>query len=210
MDSKLRTSFIPKKTLGEPRKATSGVGFVPFIATAVLVLSLLGWGGAYAYVKMLESNVTDLRGQVDRARDSFNTRLLNELEDKDARIKSASRLIEEHVSLAYLLGELDRITLKTVRYRSIEFRDDGKDTLINLTGEAADFSSVALQAKAFSEDGRFINPIFSGMDSSDNGAVTFKAKFNAGSDLIQYVAPSQDIGNIPSTDDVIFNPELTR
>jgi len=188
MDNQIKTSFIPKKSLNATRGSRSSGGFVVFVSVVILILAGLAWGGSYLYLSYLGGDLAGLQNEVNLAKRAFDSRILKEFEDTDKRINTAHNLLNNHISPSLFLRELDALTLKTVSYDNLKFYKDDEDGLnVDLSGEALDFASVALQAKAFSEDGRFVNPIFDNLDTNDEGRVVFDASLVLSPELVSYV-----------------------
>ena len=86
--------------------------------------------------------------------------------------------------------------MKSVRFSSFSLVNDGSAVGVKMSGQALDFSSIALQAIEFNKDNRIINPIFSNLGVEDNqGRVSFEVSFNLLPEMILY---SEKVGDRPT------------
>ena len=99
---------------------------------------------------------------------------------------AAETLLAGHTSLVPFFETLDRLTLKSVRFNQFSYVTSEGAVAVRMSGEALDFPSIALQALQFGTDGHFQNPIFSNLDVSDLGVVTFDVSFNLDPNLVLY------------------------
>src|SRR3989344_8926603 len=188
METSIRTSFIPKTSITsqfDPKK--EGMGFFMFLSIALLLVSLIGWGVAFAYKSLIEGDIRDLESYLARANESFDPSLLKVFENLDRRIRAGETLLGQHTILTPFFELLDSFTLKSVRFDYFSFVNNGSAITIKMSGEAIDFSSVALQAVEFNKDNRIINPIFSNLGVEDKtNQVTFDVSFNVAPEMILY------------------------
>lgn len=187
----IRTSFIPKESLGTPASGgrsarKEGLGFFTFLCITVLIVSLFGWVAAYGYRSLLEKEVADLDQNLSKAKEAFEPGLLKVFENLDRRLRVAGALIDGHTSVAPFFQTMDELTLKSVRYSTLTMLSSNGSTGVKITGEALGFPSIALQALSYSKDGRIENPIFSNLGVEDNGRVSFNVSFNVDPSLMLY------------------------
>ena len=197
MDTAIRTSFIPKAPLSNrPGQRREGLGFFMFLAIAIFLVSLIGWGVAFAYKSLVEKDISDLEGYLAKANESFDPSLLRVFENLDRRIRGARAILDQHVVVTPFFELLDSLTLKSVRFSSFSLVNDGSAVGVKMSGQALDFSSIALQAIEFNKDNRIINPIFSNLGVEDNqGRVSFEVSFNLLPEMILY---SEKVGDRPT------------
>ena len=177
-----------------PRK--EGLGFFMFLAIAILLVSLIGWGVAFAYKSLVESDIRDLEGYLAQANESFDPALLRVFENLDRRIRGAENILEQHTVLTPFFELLDSVTLKSVRFNYFSLVNNGSAVAVKMSGQALDFSSIALQALEFNKDNRIINPIVSNLGvEDDQGRVSFDVSFNIAPEMVMY---AEKVANIPA------------
>ncbi|NTV44552.1 MAG: hypothetical protein HGA67_02560 [Candidatus Yonathbacteria bacterium] len=183
-----QTSFIPKQSLSpERRKRSSGSWLLTSIAGVILITSLVGAGGVFFYERVLTSRVNDMRDRLERMRSAFEPELITELKRLDNRLTTLDNILNHHVALSEFFSILEESTLQSVRFSQFAYNvDDTKGTKIVLAGEAANYSSVALQSDIFGQSRYFHNPMFSDMTLDNKGNVTFNVAFYLDSSLVQY------------------------
>ncbi len=168
-----------------------GLGFFNFLAVTILVVSLIGWGAAYAYKSLVAQDVANLEASLAKAKEAFEPGLLKTFENLDRRLRTGELLLSEHTSLTPLFATLDELTLKSVRYNKFSLLSNTSGTAAKVSGEALNFPAIALQALAFSKDGRLQNPIFSNLGVQPTGRVTFDVAFTVSPDTVLYSPKSE-------------------
>jgi hypothetical protein len=197
MDTSIRTSFIPKAPMANrPGARKEGMGFLTFLASAVLLVSLIGWGAAFAYKSLIEKDINDLEGYLAKANESFDPSLLRVFENLDRRIRGAEAILDRHTVITPFFELLDSVTLKSVRFNYFSLVNEGSAVAVKMSGQALEFSSIALQALEFNKDSRIINPIFSNLGvEDDQGRVSFDVSFNIDPEMILY---KEKVSSLPA------------
>ncbi len=190
MESKIQSSFIPKKpiTSGKVRPQHNFQGGIIFFLSLFLLLGVVAVSaGLFFYKGFLEQNITRKDKELQTARASFAPAQLNELKRLDLRINTAQDLLNKHNAPTLLFDLLEELTLKTVQFRDLKYLilPDGRSS-ISMTGEARSFASVALQSDAFNKERSIEEPIFSNLDVNQNGNALFDVSAFVGSDSMSY------------------------
>lgn len=171
-----KTSFIPKKPTPTKKETGKGkgLGILGFIAFIVFLLSLVVSGGLYLYKVILERNIENMSQSIDRVKEAIEPQLIENLADTDLRIETSQLLLNDHIIVSSVFRILEDLTLKTVRFSSFSFfiSEDGEIKLL-LTGEAKNYSSLALQSDVFGDEEAMMEPIFSNLNLNDQGNVSF-------------------------------------
>jgi hypothetical protein len=82
--------------------------------------------------------------------------------------------------------------MKTVRYTKFSYvlgTDKKAQIIIQMSGQAVDYRSVALQSDLFNtkdEAKNFINPVFSNLTLDDKGNVLFDLQFSVDPSFVNY------------------------
>lgn len=176
VDTKFQTSFIPKQPVGKEQKhTTAGVGVVFLISFLIMVASVAAGAGVFIWNKTVLSSIAEGRKELEKHNAAFDSNSIREFTRLDNRIDVANRLLKQHVRPSEIFPRLAANTLKTVRFTNYKYTNtgDGK-IMINMSGEAQDYESMALQAKQFTKPGlqnSFRSPIFSNFNKNEKNVV---------------------------------------
>jgi hypothetical protein len=177
METKLRTSFIPKKNL--ILKNDSGGGRVSIniflsLASIIFFLMVAIAAGAYLYKVVIQKKIVAEGVQLEKVKKAFDPNLIADIKRLDHRITTSKTVLENHIVVMPVFDLLEALTLKTVRFTSFDYQSTkGGSPTIRLNGEAKSYASVALLSDSFGEDERIKNPVFSGLALNDAGGVKF-------------------------------------
>jgi len=212
MDNNLQTSFIPKQTIRastNPAPTEGGMGLFTLLSFMILFLSLLTAGGAFAYQQYLinhlykDCEVTDqtqpntdqlgLYSSVDR-----NCGLYLTLEDKkralgaggltrmeglDTKMKLATTVLSQHLTLLPLFDLLGTSTLKTIRFTKFSTSNG----TVELNGLAGSYEDIAVEAKVLNKMPEVNDTVFSNLSVDQTGKVTFSLKFKVDPSKLRYL-----------------------
>lgn len=190
MEQQLHKSFIPKQSLARPRTVGGGGGFLIFISAAILIISILGWLGAHAYVAHLENTVRDLQQDIAEAKISLEPATLTTFQILDSRLTMAEQLLDNHITLTPLFKTIEQLTVQGVRYNNFSFQNRETTMDVKMSGQARQLSLVALQAAAFGDEPRILNPIFSNLQLDPAGQVNFDVTFSVDHELLSFIGAS--------------------
>ncbi len=186
MDTRIQTSFIPKKPVdgGHSTKASGGILYL--LGTVVFVVALIASGLVFGYQKYLEGQIAKMEADLAQARQNLEPELIAELSRADKRFIAAEEIIKNHQTLSELFNILESLTLQNVAFSSFGYKNDSAGMNFLLEGEARSYATVAYQAKVFAEDPRFVNPQFSELDLGEGGNVLFSVKSGIDGKAISY------------------------
>lgn len=194
--SGVQTSFIPKKPLVAygGKQSTGAGGILFFISMIVFVASLSILVGAYFYKVQLRSSIASITSDLEKMRTELSAKdsLMKEMIRFDNKLSIADELLNNHVSLRKMFSFFEGNTMQNLRYNDFNYiwKDTGEIGL-EMGGEAASYSTIALQAREFvdsksSGDKDFSNIIFSDLNPGLTGNVIFKMTSTVRPDLIRY------------------------
>jgi hypothetical protein len=191
MDQNFQTSFIPKKPMVEERVVSSRpVGFFFVVSIIILFIVLLGTGGLYFYGLSVKNNNTKMQSSLQLAQNSFEPSKINELKILDERLGAANEILSNHIMVTPVLGELEKITMQSVRFTKFSYDlGTGKNANnidIKMSGVAVGYRSVALQSDLFSQDKNLIDPVFSNLTLDNSGNVLFDLEFSVVPSFVNY------------------------
>ncbi|MBP6855125.1 MAG: hypothetical protein KBC29_02700 [Candidatus Pacebacteria bacterium] len=191
MDKDFQTSFIPKKSLAEERVTTRRpASLLVFFATLVFFASLASAAGVYFYRASLVKQVEAMSSQLDKARARFEPSLITDLEDLDRRLSASESVISNHTVISPIFETLETLTLKTIRYTSMDYeidKENGGAVNIKLRGQSSSgYTPIALQSDMFLQNKYIIDPIFSNLLVDASGKVNFDLEFTVDPTYLSY------------------------
>jgi hypothetical protein len=181
-----KTSFIPK-TVSRPVYKQKGLGFAIIFSVAMLVFSLLSFGGVFLYKGSIEQNVSNLSVSLKRAQAAFEPAFISELEGLSSKIKSAKVILKKHKSLLGVFDILEELTLKSVRFSSFDYNAEQPEII--LKGEAKSYRSLASQADVFRKNNNIERIEFSDISLKDGGNIGFQIKIIFNKNFFNYLPP---------------------
>ena len=159
-------------------------------AFAVLILALVAHTGVYFYKESLGEKIKLQSASFDKAQNEFDPSTLLKLVRTEKKMTVAKELIASHVSLSPLFDLLSESTLHSVRFKTFTYKvdhDRGKIAL-RMTGEALNYSSIALQSDSFGETKKFQDIVFSDLNLDSFGRVIFTFTASVDLALVSYRA----------------------
>lgn len=188
MDGKFQTSFIPKKpVVSSDRARSSGMSLFMVVSIFIFVVSLALAGLVFAGQKYLSSQLEKDKESFAKAQEIFDSLTVETLVKLDKRIVSAKKILNKHIAILPIFNFLESKTLKNIRFNKVEMSllENG-GVLLDMKGEAKNFSAVALQSDVFAESKELKNPIISDIDLTLTGGVSFNFKSETDPSLVLY------------------------
>lgn len=180
--------YIPSSSYGSPGMSSAIPQMVQkrrtfhifgFIATLLLVASLLASAGVFFYQKELEKQLAKAKEELGTRSNADNQKKITEIESFYLKLKTAKMLLENHRAPSKLFAELEKITKKSVQLTSLAYTyDPGFDIELELTANTDELASVVLQKRKLLEESLFsvvtVNGISSTLDTPDAKGDTSK------------------------------------
>ena len=190
MNSKIRSSFIPKKaiaTKSSTLKKYRSFNILTFVATIVFVVSLAASGGVFIYERLIENSIDQKGIELDSARQTIDIGLINEFKALDRKLRTAEELLGRHTAMTLFFDFLESSTLQNVQYNEFnyEFNTDGV-IIINMEGIARSFNSLTLQSDIFRDSNIILNPVFSDLSLDESGNVQFNVSARIDPSFVLY------------------------
>ena len=178
MPERVTASFIPKESIMQDRKPRpSGPGALAFlnvVGIVIIILTAVIAGGMFLLKSYTEQSIASKKETLDRQRAAFEPATIEDLQRLDARITTARSLLSRHHALSLVFDELEARTGGAVRFRSFSFESGGQGGyVIDMSGSAKSFNSVAIQSEAFGESAIIRDPMFSNLNLDAQGNVVF-------------------------------------
>ncbi len=199
MESNIPQSFIPKESLAKStRREVPMIGLFMLVSVLVLLIAIVFLGGSYAYAKFLRNQIeadcqdnvitsTDgcgLRARLERIRAGFQRELIEDFRRKDAKIKAAESVLDNHNTIVPVFKLLEDLTLPSVQYSGASYSDNQ----ITLSGRAKGYESIALQSDVFAASKDVETFLFSGLSPDAFGSVSFSLSLTIKPGITSYKA----------------------
>ena len=185
-----QTSFIPKKPLAEQEvKEKFTLGIFGFIGIIIFVISTALAVGIYFYEKNLVQQLASKQASLNSARNSLESPLIDTAKVLGRRITDANEILANHIIVSPIFQALQLNTLKTVQFNHFSYSTaDAKGKIVvQMTGVAKDYTSIALESDQLAKNKDIQNPIFSGLSlDATTGNVSFSLAFTVDADLVNF------------------------
>lgn len=184
MEPKFQSSFIPRGPVSSsiPTGNMTPVRRKPrdifsFLSTVIFTLSLVFAGGVFLYKMYLNYSITQMKGELEAAREALEPETVEELIRLNSRIVSTETLVKQHKVLSPIFEFLQASTPKTVRYTKFDFNQTNKGLELTLQGQARGYAALASAADVFNRATTYFSePVFYDLYLNDGGDVVFTAK----------------------------------
>ena len=189
MDTKFQTSFIPKKALNETTSHSrpESVSVFMIIGIIIFILGLAASGGVFAYKKILIKSISDMNGRLAQAKNAFEPESIEKWNRLNKRIEASKKLLTSHTVVSTVFELLENTTLATVKFNSFNYNLlDSGSSAISLSGEAKNFSAIALQSDILGQEKYIKTPVFSDLNPDQNGNIVFKFNATLDPNLVSY------------------------
>ena len=207
METGIKNSFIPHDVSRPSSEARAREGSVLDLAVLISIVLLVASGvlglGVFLYQQYLSNSSASKINQLKDAKKQFSPDLIQMATRLDDRMRMADAILENHIAPSIFFHMLEKNTLDTVSFRSLEIQTGGeKEMIVKMNGIAESVNSVALQADLFSKGGIITSPIFSNINRQ-SGGVLFNFSGIVNTNAMRY-AQSVAEGNPTST---LFPPD---
>ncbi len=186
------TSFIPKKPLEnkvEPSKKPASIFLL--ISAIIFVITLVATGSVYFYRSLLVKRIDNMSVSLEKAKAAFEPALILELKRLNSRIDASSSITAKHMAPSEVFALLEELTLKSVRFKKFGYSTASEKITVNMSGEAKNYSSIALQSSVLGKSPYVKNPIFSNLNLDSKGNVNFDLTADVDPSLVSYSSSIQ-------------------
>lgn len=181
--------FIPDSAVAPPEISGDGPlsskveGFADvfmLIAIVMLASSLAVAGGMFAYKRYLLTEVENDLRTLDAARNRLDEHSINKFKITGKQLEAAKEVLQNHVSVSKIFKVLEELTLKSVRYKSFDYKlNTLGEAKIALDGEALTVNALAWQSKVMGKQRRiFRSLVFSDLDLDQRVGFKISAEIN--------------------------------
>lgn len=196
-----QSSFIPKEPVAssevfQKKKA----GILGTLAVTLFIASLLGWGGLFAYKKIVKGEIADREAKLAEAEKNIDKKTISEMSQFSKKLDATKEIVVRHQVVSNFLKALAASTVSTVQFDNFGYsRLTSNSLTISLQGRARDYASVAEQERIFNQNKDFKSLKFSNLALTDKGLVSFDLSIVVDPKVSVY---SPDVVSAPSADSV--------
>lgn len=170
-----KPSFIPQKPIAaQSAERRRHVGVFDFVTYVLFFAAIAGAGGLFLYRAYLANDLKSKSSHVARAKDAVEISVIDDLQKLDSRIAAARQLLNKHVTVSPVFDLLEATTLtNSVRLSTFNYALAENTVSIKVSGEARNYSSLAVQSKVFGENKFLRNQLVDGLKLGPKGFVSF-------------------------------------
>ena len=144
-------------------------------------------GGVVAYERFIETSIDQKGIELENARQTIDTGLINEFKALDKKLRTAEELLGRHIAMTLFFDFLESSTLQNVQYNEFGYIFNTDDVIsIDMEGIAQSFNSLTLQSDIFRDSDIILDPVFSGLILDESGNVQFKFRARIDPSFVLY------------------------
>ncbi len=155
------TSFIPKASLDNivgddgrlQKQQTTHTGSIfTLFAFFIFICSLVAAGVVFSLLKLSNSNKATAQKNLAGYQAKSNTETIEEIKALNDRLNILAALINKHVAVVPLFGEIGRNTIDKVSYSSLSLKRKPDGTFaLSMRAQGIGYESIVVQDKQFSD-----------------------------------------------------------
>lgn len=149
-----------------------GGSFLFYISLAIFLFVAAGAGGLTLLNRAQKDALQVLTAEVEDKEVGLRSDLVNQIFLIDQRLKNLRTLLSGHTSTANVFSILEKNTLPQVRF--VNFSFDTSSRKLDMSGEAASYSTIAKQIGVFERDPNIERVEFGGLSLGGNNIAGFK------------------------------------
>lgn len=179
---------MPKQPVKRTARFTkTGTNTFLVLSLFVLVVMVVGAGAVFGYGEYLKGVERAKSALLAAAEENINADSVESFVRARDRFAAAGGILDSHLELSNFFDLLESITLTNVRYNSFSFTmlPDGTGE-ITVSGTARSFNALAAQSAAFSSEKQIKRAIFSGIQVTESGTVSFSMTATLDSRLLEF------------------------
>lgn len=187
MASGFQSSFIPKEPMTDKVFIKRKTGFLGIVVISLFIISILASIGMIVYKKIINNNIASLQSELAEAEKNIDKKTIEEMSRFAARINMVKLIVFRHKVVSNFLDILSSDTVSTVRFNNFKYdHTSSNDLLVTLNGQASSYGSVALQEDIFNKNKNFKSIVFSNLNLTDKGMVSFDLSISVEPEVVIY------------------------
>ncbi len=153
-------SLIPEEYKEKQFNLASISSKIGTLIIALIVLSLLVFGGLYFYNRSLTGKINDLKAQIDNLNKGRDKNFESKVKFLDEALKNSRILLKNHLYFSGLFEEIEKLTVPQVSFSDCDaiLNSDGSLNL-TLSGKTSSYTYLAKQMVSFSQDKKLVKDV---------------------------------------------------
>ncbi len=189
IDTKLHTSFVPKKTLVEKEAYASRAPLNLLLAVGVIVffMTVAVGVGVYLYKIYVTKKTQEVKTALETMQKEFDPSVILTLKSFDKKMKEAQKLLDEHTDPIPVMAMIGESTLYSVQLTDFKYsfsKEAGADITVN--GVAKSYESIINQTDAYSQSKTLKNVKMSGLKKGESFDIGFVMSATVEPSLLLY------------------------
>jgi len=188
METKLQTSFIPKKPItsdysddGSKVSLLTLLSIIAFIVVVAMVAGIIFWKDS------LTKKIDADKQQLLKTKEAYEPNTIESLIRLDDRITVSNQLLSSHLAVSPVFKLLELETLRNIRFKTMRFSyGDNNKVSLTMSGVARNFETVAKQSDIFGTLKFLQQPVISDLNLTQDGSVSFNFTATIDKTLVSY------------------------
>lgn len=143
------------------------------IVLALLILSLLVYGGLFIYKKGLTQKVDNLNKSISDLESKRDNKLENSIYSADKKLNTVEGLFKDHFYWSKLFAKIEQATVPDVYFTEAKTAFADNKVELTLSGNAATYTSLARQMVSFKEDALIEGVDLGEVKLNESGGINF-------------------------------------
>jgi hypothetical protein len=210
METKMQTSFIPKKPIVATPDESRGISLFLLLAIIIFIVSLAMAGGVFLWKDSLVKKIAEDKVALESEKQSYEEKTIDFLIRLDDRIRVSEELLSRHLAVSPVFYMLEKSTLQKVRLKTMKFSYNGDKGQIDLTGLAQSYATLANSNQSYevlskqsdsfgAENLRTLisQPVISDFSPTADGSVAFSFSATVNPGLVSYAGVATSSVSVP-------------
>lgn len=196
------TSFVPRtaSAVQSSHIRTEFGGALAFFSYAVLAIVFLLALGVFFYGRILAAEIATKNSVLAKAEAAIDEVTVQGFVKLRDRLSSSQTLLNNHLAFSGFFSALGSIVPGTLRFSGLHLTIDSTGIVkVDGSGVSRSFNSLAVASKAFADDGRIKNVIFSKIRIEQGGFVSFGFSATLSPELVAYSVGSSEQATDPTS-----------
>jgi len=144
-------SLIPKE-----RKERKGLlmligSKLGILAMALIILSLLIYGGLTFYKNRLEEDLFLLKTRIEELNQNRDRNFEKEVKSLDQALKNLKIILQNHVYWSNLFSVIEKLVVPQVTFSEFSSKIEKGDSVVSMAGETSGYTYLAKQIRSFEQ-----------------------------------------------------------
>lgn len=178
-------SLIPKDYKQEKLGFKTIFSKIGILAVALIMLSLLVYGGLFFYNKSLNNQLGEFHAQIEEIDKQGDDEFEKEVKFLDSALKSLKTILKNHLYWSSVFSKIEELVVPQVSFSSFKgiLKEDDSINLI-LNGITSGYTYLAKQMVSFNQEELVSGVEVSGISIGTEGGIEFSLDINFLKDIL--------------------------